>query len=172
MAPAVAIPIIMAAAAATASAIGSIQSGNAQAAVASYNAKDEEQRAAQAQNQAAVQATLDDQKTRRVVGEQAAAYGAASVDSTGTPLMVMMDQTTQGEMQRQLDLYRGATNAQSDLQQAQADEAAAAQDRSAGNMNAGLTLLTGAATGAKNYYSMTGAYPTGGSTAGSSPAAS
>jgi len=129
---------------------GAAQAGDAQQAAEQYNAQVDAVKAQEAQNQAASQAAIDQQTTRRNIGQISAAYGAGGVDASGTPLSVMMDQTTQGEMQRQLDLYRGNTNSMSDLQQATLDTASGAAAASAGAIKAGSTLMTGAGSTANS----------------------
>jgi hypothetical protein len=65
--------------------------------------------------------------------------------------MVMMDQATQGEMQRRLDIYRGQTGALAATQQATLDTANASAASSAGDIKAGSTLLTGVANLMNSY---------------------
>ena len=140
-------------------AAGSIQAGNAQASADRYNAQQDQIKAGEALSQGVAQSAIDQTATRRNVGLEAAAYGGAGVDSTGTPLMVMMDQTTQGAMQQQLDLYRGTTNAQADKSQSALDAASATQASTAGAIKAGSTLLTGASSAYNSYSSSPGTSP-------------
>jgi len=126
------------------SALGSLSAGNAQAAAATYNAKAEQIQAQEAQSQANAQAQLQAQTTKRQLGSVAANYGASGVDPTqGTPLAVMYDQASQGELARQLDLYRGQVSATNSMNQAALDAAQAPIYQAAALTKGGGTLLTG-----------------------------
>lgn len=144
--------VVMAVAAAAMSAMGSIQAGQQASAIGSYNNAVEDQRAQIAKEQAGAQAAMDESNNRRKLGEAAAAYGAAGVDMTGTPLAVMSDQATQGELTRRLDLYRGNLTATSDIQQGQLDEAQGNAQKTASYFTAGSTLLSAAGKAASSFY--------------------
>lgn len=136
------------------SAIGSIQAGNQAKATADYNAQVESQRAQIAAQQSQNQAAIDETNSRRKMGEAASAYGAAGVDMSGTPLSVMSDLATQGELTRRLDIYKGQLNTTADQQQGALDTAGGAAQQSASYLQAGSTLLTGTAKAFSpaNYY--------------------
>lgn len=133
------------AASSLASANGAQQSGAAAAAASQYNANVELQRAQIATQQSQTDATQVAQDTERRLGQARADFGAAGVvPDSGSPLLVMSDQAAQGELARQLTLYRGQIAALSDQEQAQLDLFNAGQSSTAGNIRAGTTLLTGA----------------------------
>jgi hypothetical protein len=124
---------------------GELPVGQSQQQVSDYNAQVETQRAATATNQAAAQAAIDATATTRKLGTIQADYGAAGVvGTTGSPLSVMMDQSMQGELARQLDLYRGSVTAQTDAQSAKLDYAQGIIANQAAGVRAQGTLLTGA----------------------------
>jgi hypothetical protein len=159
-----AIPLVIMAVGAAVSAAGAIKQGNDQAAIADYNAKVGEVNAQQAQAEAAVNAGQQDRQTRQTLGQAAAAYGAAGVDMTGSPLDVMMDSASQGELAKRLILYQGDTKAAALRQGASVSEAQGGAAQTAGYFSAGSTLLTSA--GSIAYKAGQGAP---GSTAGTSP---
>lgn len=171
-------------------AVGAIQAGQSQKAWSDYNAQvaqvraqeaqmqaealaqqtqaQAQRQAQQSQDQARAQAAIQDQATRRQLGEAAAAYAAAGVDGGGTPLAVMSDLATQGELSRRLLLYKGDVDAQNATyagqvnaqnllyngavtssglnEQATIDRAQGAAAAAAGYTKAGTTLLTGASS--------------------------
>lgn len=126
------------------SAYGSLEAGATQKAISNYDAQVQTQKAQEASDQSQEQAAIDEANNRRALGRAAASYGAAGLDMTGTPLSVMSDLASQGELTRQLDLYKGKITAQSDLQQGALDQAQGLQAQTAGYFNAGTSLLTGA----------------------------
>ena len=142
-AAAVAIPYIMAAAAVV-SAVGAIKSGQDQSAAMEYNARLEQEKAQAAQQQASAQAAIVDQANRRKLGQTAAAYGAAGVEMQGTPLEVMSDQATTGEMNRQLTLYAGTINSNMAMGQSALDSAQASMVQSSSYLSGASSLLGGA----------------------------
>ncbi|HLG87055.1 MAG TPA: hypothetical protein VKZ79_07650 [Alphaproteobacteria bacterium] len=137
---------IAAIAAAGVAAVGSIASGVAQSNAAKYNAEVEQQRAQEAEQQAEAQAAIDKQNTARKMGQAEAAYGASGVDpNSGSPLNVMSDLATQGELTRQLTLYQGKIGAIADLQQGALDKLQGQNALTSGIVGAGSTLLTAGA---------------------------
>src|SRR5579883_2162187 len=129
---------IAAIAAAGVAAVGSI--------AAKYNAEVEQQRAQEAEQQAEAQAAIDKQNTARKMGQAEAAYGASGVDpNSGSPLNVMSDLATQGELTRQLTLYQGKIGAIADLQQGALDKLQGQNALTSGIVGAGSTLLTAGA---------------------------
>lgn len=136
----------LAAAGSAVSALGSYQQGQAQKATDSYNAQVATQKSIQDQMDA--QATADQIaiQNKRDIAQQASAYAAGGVDLTGSPLAVMMDTASQGELKRRLTLWQGSTESTADTQQAALDQASGAAAASAGLDKAGSTLLTGTTT--------------------------
>ncbi len=122
---------------------GQMQAGAAQKAAADYNAQVDRIKAQAQLNAAQADALQVQQQTRKKMGEAAAAFAAGGVDITGTPLMVLNDQAVQGELTRQLTLYKGQVAADALDQQAGADTYAGNVAAAAGDVKAGSTLLTG-----------------------------
>lgn len=137
-------------------AIGSITAGQNANAIASYNAQAERIKGQEAINQSQTQAAIDAANVRRRLGDTQAAFGAAGVNMAGTPLEVLSDQATQGELTRRLDLYRGQIGQFSANSQAAVDSAQGQAQQEAGYLNAGTTLLSGAAKAAGSYYAGSG----------------
>ena len=125
-------------------AAGQIFSGEAQAKADNYNASVERQQADVGLTQSYIRGAQIDQQNARARGQQQAAYGASGVTGEGTPLAVMLDQATRGEMNRRLSLYQGQVDATGRYQQSDADAAAAKAARWGSYFNAGATLLTSA----------------------------
>ncbi len=86
------------------SALGQYQAGKAQEAAYKYNAA-----ADLAASQA--QASQVEQETKRRLGAANAAFAAGGVTPEGSPTAVASDLATQGELAKQLTLYRGQTAA-------------------------------------------------------------
>ena len=164
------IPIAMAAASAVGtavSALGQVQSGEAAQATANYNAEVSQRNAAQAMQDAQATAAQQQEQNKQKIGEVVADYGASGVDPNSVSgLSVLWDQTRQGELARQLDLYRGQTQAAGYSSQAGLDTMSGAQAATAGALSAGSSLLTGAS---KTYFTVnppTAPAPTPGTLAG------
>ena len=145
---AVAIPFVMmglAAYSAISSAQAQQQAGQQAQQIANSNADILSQRATQAQNEAQARAAIQARSNARTLGATKAAYGASGVDvNEGTPLEVLSDQATEGELQRQLILYGGQTQSNAYQQQANILRMGGAVTAGAANTAAGNTLLTGA----------------------------
>jgi len=105
MAPAIPFVMLAMTVATTAmGAMGSMAAGQAQQEAYKYNA-------AMALQSGTAEAAQKEQDTRRKLAEARAAYGAAGVDIQGTPLEVMSDMATQGELDRQTILWKARTEA-------------------------------------------------------------
>lgn len=130
------------------SAYASYQQGQAISAGYNYNSQVANAQATIDTQQAEAQARADKQQTQRQLGQISADYAASGIDpsSSGTPLAVMSDQAAQGELTRQLDLYRGKIAALGAQTGAQSDQYQAAVARQAGTLRTGTTLLTGGIT--------------------------
>lgn len=120
------------------------QAGQQEQAVYNANAKIEGVNAINAQTAAAANAQTIEQNTRRVVGQAQANAGASGVQQSGSPLAVMHDIATQGNLQRRLALYKGTLTAQGYLGQSAIDTAEGKQAAQQGGMEAIGTILTGA----------------------------
>lgn len=152
-------------------AISSIKQGNAEAAAANYNAQVSANNAAianknaeyaGAEGEAAVQ--QQQLKTRAEVGAIKANQAAAGVDvNQGSPVDVRSSAAELGELNAitvrsnaARQAYGYQTEAASDLGQAALDKSQASNDKSAGYINAGTTLLGGASKVNDSYNSFIG----------------
>lgn len=151
--------IAMAALSAGGQVLGGIQQNN----IDRYNSGLANQQANLA-NAAAVSdaATIATANERRQ-GEARADIGASGVDvNQGTPVAVMGDLAQQGELSRQLTLYRGAVQGSALRQQGELDKFEGTQALDAG-------LLSGATTVASGYARANYLTPDTGGTAGRGP---
>jgi hypothetical protein len=157
-----ALPFIAAAAAVAGAAVTGYSAINAGATAkntADYNAAvaEEQAQVALSSSQANAQQIAD--QTRQKIGAVASAYGAGGVDvSQGTPLSVMSDLQSQGEMTRQLTLYQGKIQAEGLQSTAALQTFGGQQAAAAAPISAFGTLLSGASSAAKNlqpYFSTT-----------------
>ena len=149
------------------SATGQVQAGQQQQQAYDYNAQVQRQNATIATQEAQGQAKIDKTQTERNLGAIAAAYGGAGIDPTqGSPLMVMADQAATGELNRQLDLYRGSVQATSSTNQANLLTYQGAAARTAGNTAAAGTILSGVARVAPSVGTL---FPSGGGNQSSTP---
>ena len=138
------------------SATSAIEQGQAAKETADKNAANQRQTAISAENVGAQQAADAKMKARRIAATGIAQAGAGGIDpNTGTPLTL----TGQTEAFGELDSLRIINNAQRTAwgYQAQAgiDELQGNQARTAGNMNAGATLLGGTSSAAFGYVKAT-----------------
>lgn len=125
------------------SALGSEYSGEQQQAIENSNAKIELQNATQSQLVARANAAQVERNTRSTVSNARANFGAAGIDvGSGSPLAVMHDIATKGELSRQLTLYQGQQQARAFAGQSAIDTAKGNADADAGYFAAGTTLLT------------------------------
>jgi hypothetical protein len=146
-APMVVVGVMMAVAAA-ASAAAQMSSARAQSAGLKYNAQIQETNAANARSQADAQADMAGRDAERRAADAKAAFAAGGVDvGQGSPLDVLSDVTKEGELNRQLILYRGKIGADSAAAQAGLDRGMASSALTTGAIGAGSTLLGGLAKG-------------------------
>jgi len=139
-----------------------MQQGQVAQQMASYNNIILNQRADQAQAEARARADIQARDSARRLGATRAAYGASGVDvNTGTPLEVMADEATEGELQRRLTLYQGDAQAYNLRQQGMLALAGGGAAANAADTAAGTTLLTGAARTGFTAYQL-GAFSGGG----------
>jgi hypothetical protein len=96
-----------------------------------------EYNAATTETSAASDVAQADQDMRRKIASEQAAYGGSGATLEGSPLLVMSDQASQGELNKRLIQYRADVQA---TQQLSAGQTAATQ----GTAQAGATILTGA----------------------------
>lgn len=126
------------------SAVGAINQGYATQEAEQYNATLAQQQAQTAIQTSQEQAQQVQYQTHQTVGQQVANAGASGVDpNQGSPLSVMSDTATQGELNRQLTLWQGQSQAVSLQNQAAQDIYAGNQAVNAGYANAFGTFLSG-----------------------------
>jgi len=99
-------------------ALGAIQSANAQAAAAEYNAKISERNAViadqnrkQAVETSEIAASDKRRENRRVLASMRAAYGTSGLDLAGSPLDVLEDTAVEQELDTQRVRYEGRLRA-------------------------------------------------------------
>lgn len=126
------------------SATGQAKAGTAQQAAYNANARAMQLKAQTDQDAAEAEARQIELANARRYGTIRSAYAAGGVDvNTGSPLEVMADQHMQGALQAKLQRYQGQVQAAQDLASADINYAQGSAARSAGNLAAGGTLLTG-----------------------------
>ncbi len=136
---------------------GQLDAGNLQQGFGYYNAAVLRQRGSIAVAQATERARIQDVLNARNLGEEKAAAGVSGVDANqGSPLLVMADTATQGELQKHLLLYQGQMEDYTAQQQAQLDTASGEAAGYAGRIGATGTLLTGAGKLAYGAYQLYG----------------
>lgn len=131
-------------AAAGVSAAGSISAGNSAKKAYDYNAQVSRERAQSELDAAAAEAMQIRTDVARKMGDAKAAYGASGVVlGSGSPLDVMSDLATQGELSTQLRLYEGKLRAKSAIEQANLDTMQGKAAQTAGYYGAAGSLLGG-----------------------------
>jgi hypothetical protein len=123
-------------------AFGSISAGNANARAAELAAQTAQANAKMALDEGEGRAALVDQRVRQVIGASRAAAGAGNLDiASGSPLMVQALSAQQGNTDRQLALAAGINRAAGMNFAAGQDYQKADQDRLAGWIGAGTSVL-------------------------------
>lgn len=125
-------------------AYGQYKSGRDQRKAARYNAEIQRQNAREAEKKAAHDALNQESQNRRITGAQRAAYGASGITMAGTPLDLMSDTVTQGELDRLSILHGGSVEAANYRAQARLSIMRGKAAASAGKIRAAGTLLGGA----------------------------
>lgn len=144
----------VAAAGAATSAIGAVRSGNDQASALKYNALVENQNAEATRRQGQAEAEQKGSEVTRRMADARAAIAASGIDpNSGTPLELMSDMATQGELSKKLITYQSELSARGLSQQAQLDLVNARNAKTAGYLNAASTVLTSAGKIGGSYYS-------------------
>jgi hypothetical protein len=127
------------------SAFGNLYAGEAQANAYSANAEQKRIEGLQQRNISLSKAQAQGQDQLRQRGAIVAAYGASGVTpGGGTPLEVMADHATHGELMRQSMLWQGLADQQSSNQQAAIYRKQATAARNAGYISAAGSLVSGA----------------------------
>lgn len=128
------------------------QQGQQTAAADAYNAQVAQQQATTANEQAQSVAEQQQLQTQQTEGQEVANAAASGVDpNSGSPLDVMSQIATQGELQKQLTLWAGQTQQTSYLNQAQLQTFYGTSAAQAGTTGAAGTLLSSGASAATNY---------------------
>lgn len=149
-----AVPLMIASSVVTAA--GQRSAGDAQAKGYNFNASVERMQAGENLDQSYARAAQTERDNVQQTGAQRAAYGASGVQVQGTPLAVMLDTATRGELKRQMQLYQGRIDALGHMQQSDADIASGKAAKLASYYGAAGTLLTGGTRIAASQYSPSG----------------
>lgn len=139
--------LIAAAVAAAGSAYGVYASGQAQGAAADFNAQVAQQQAQAARDAAAVEEEQTRERNRRIQATaRARAAASGVVPSEGSPLLILMDNAAQAELEAQRARFGGELTAAGFRGQAAQQQFAARQARTAGGIGAGISLLSSGAS--------------------------
>lgn len=122
--------------------LGSLMSGIQQSQADSSNAAAYRQQAEQTQAEYGADAAQQARDNTRKLGAAEAAFGAAGVDLQGSPLDVLSDMATEGELSRRLILYKGNVEANKLRTQASIASSSSSSDLLGGIVGAGTTFLT------------------------------
>jgi len=139
-------------------AYGNYREGMDAAEASRYNADISRQSAEMTERAGALDAMRQRKQVSRALGTQKAQYGARGVEWTGSPLNVMIESATEGELDAQIIEYNSKVKAAGYMSQASYDERLADIYRRSGLYKAGSTILTQGANIGLNYY---GGYNTG-----------
>lgn len=124
--------------------LGALQQGQATQQAENYNAELAEQQAVTVQQTAAQQAEQEQYEVHQTTGQQVANAGQSGVDpNQGSPLSVISDTATQGQLEAQTLLWQGKSQAIALQNQGQQDLYAGQQAAAAAPVNAFGTFLTG-----------------------------
>lgn len=127
------------------SAAGAIMSGQQQQAMADYNVKVAEQNAMMAKDKANYDARMNNQQVKRMLATQRSLYGMSGVSSeSGSPVLVMEDSVKQGALDALAIRYGGDVEAARQRSAANLYKMQGNNAMTAGVINAGSSLLSGA----------------------------
>lgn len=135
---------LAAVAAAGVSAVGAIQSGEAQKKAGAYNAQVAENNAAQAQQAAAFNEAQQRTRSARVLGAERAAQGASGVTVEGSPLEVLAQTAQESELDALSIRYGGDVAAARARSEATLARFQGGQAVTSSYFSAGASLLGGA----------------------------
>lgn len=130
---------------AAASAGGAVYSGVKQAEAEEYNAKVRDQAALAAQDKAAYEEGIHRDKVKRLISSQRALYGKSGVDLAGSPLLTLEDTAGQGEIDALAIRHGGNVEAAQQRSAATLSRMQGKSTRNASYIQAGTSLLSGAA---------------------------
>jgi len=134
------------------SAYGAYASGQAQKKAADYNAASDEIQAQQARDAAKIDAGNQALAARRAEAGVRARAAASGIDpGFGSPLLVMMDNARQAKLENERILYGGEIRAAGYQSGANLSRFQGRAAESAGNIGAGVNLLSGIARVGSQY---------------------
>ena len=126
--------------------------GQAQEEAADFNAKVAKNNAIAAEQAAAIEAEQKREHYRRLMGTQRARQGASGVEiSSGSPLLVQLDQAEQAALALSTTQYGGGVRAQGFNAEAELEGFSGSQAARAGTLTAGASILTGVSSAAGAY---------------------
>lgn len=137
-------------------AASSISAGNQQSAALQENAQVSRANAGTALATAEADTARQQRESQRRLATAANTAAGTGVDiSSGSPLDLMTNLAAEGALDEQITRWKGVTQANAYLTQAQQQQRQAGQVRDAGYMQAGTTLLTGLARATSTRYART-----------------
>ena len=142
---------IMQAAGTALSVFGQLQSGKASKQAAEFNEKINRQNAELALVEARDAARIQDRQNYLLRGSIVAAQGASGGAQSGSVLDVIADAAAQGELEKQMILYRGQLKARGYTNTANLDEMSGDAAQTGSYLRAGAELLSGGVNTYKTY---------------------
>lgn len=139
------------------SAVGALSAGEQQAKAAKANAAMAQQRGEMVMQQATAQSEIQARNNKRAQAEAIAGYGASGLELVGSPLDVLADQAQEGELSKEMILYRGRIGEVTSANEASMYSMQARNARTASYFQAGTTLLSAAYIGQQGYKPSTAA---------------
>jgi hypothetical protein len=131
-------------------ALGAIQSANAQAAAANYNAKVAKRNRDEAIGQTHAAIADKVMENNRQMGSIRAAYGASGLQLDGSPLDVLEDTATEQAYDVAKIRYKGRMQAAGYSEQAALSKLEAKSAKTAGYIGAASAIIGGVSTGISN----------------------
>ena len=145
---------IMQAAGTALSVFGQLQSGKASKQAAEFNEKINRQNAELAQVEARDNARIVDRQNYLLRGSIVAAQGASGGTQSGSVLDVIADAAAQGELEKQMIIYRGQLKARGYTNTADLDQMSGDAAQTGSYLRAGAELLSGGINTYKSYTSL------------------
>ncbi len=127
----------------TVSAVSAIAEGRAAKRAAEFNARVAEREAAATKERSAFEEARSRRRTRSFLSTQRALFGASGVNLAGSPLRVLEETASEGELEALAIRFGGDIASTRALSQAAVSRFAGSQAERAGFLRAGTTLLTG-----------------------------
>lgn len=136
------------------SVFGALQGGDAAKKAADFNEKVNLQNAALARQEAQDQVRILDRQQYLLAGAIRANQGASGGKQQGSVLDVLADAAAQGELEKQMTIYRGELKARGFENTAKLDEYGGEVAKTGSYLRAGSELLSGAVNTYKSYTSL------------------